>query len=196
MLHGLEVPRSGRVAWELVPTSVEMRFMPATLADSPRTRGQAVPAASTSGRKIVPSSCASTGTRHSRAESVGWTATELDSLFATLSAQAFQSEPLAVLLTDLLSEADLNDEARAVLAPHLVSALRKAMLEPGRMVSRVHLSSILRHVPRDRLFALPTAVKLRRGTARLGVIERRGSAGAQRMVCTTRIVRHRPRKPV
>ena len=160
VLHGLEVPRSGRVAWELVPTSVEMRFMPATLADSPELADRLFRRIDQWAQDRAIKLCIDRNASLT-AESVGWTATELDSLFATLSAQAFQSEPLAVLLTDLLSEADLNDEARAVLAPHLVSALRKAMLEPGRMVSRVHLSSILRHVPRDRLFALPTAVKLR-----------------------------------
>ena len=95
------------------------------------------------------------------AQPMCWTSAELDSLGAALSAQAFQSEPLAALLTGWLSEANLNDDTHPMLAPHLMRALRQAMLESTPLAPSVHISNILRHVPRDRLFALPRSVELR-----------------------------------
>ena len=160
VLAGPQVRRSRRVAWELCPAGVEIRPLPAVLADNPDLAGKLFddldPWAQERNVKLCIDRNASL-----TAQPMRWTLSELDSLFATLSAQAFQSEPLAALLTDLLSEADLNDDARAVLAPHLMRALRQAMIESASLAPSAHISNILRHVPRNRLFALPRSVELR-----------------------------------
>ena len=160
VLAGPQVRRSRRVAWELCPAGVEIRPLPAVLADNPDLADKLFddldPWAQERNVKLCIDRSASL-----TAQPMRWTLAELNSLFASLSAQAFQSEPLAALLTDLLSEADLNDDARAVLAPHLMRALRQAMIESASLAPSAHISNILRHVPRDRLFALPTSVELR-----------------------------------
>ena len=160
VLAGPQVRRSRRVAWELCPAGVEIRPLPAVLADNPDLADKLFddldPWAQDRNVKLCIDRSASL-----TAQPMRWTLAELDSLFAALSAQAFQSEPLAALLTDLLSEADLNDDARAVLAPHLMRALRQAMIESASLAPSAHISNILRHVPRDRLFALPRSVELR-----------------------------------
>ena len=160
VLAGPQVRRSKRVAWELCPVGVEIRPLPAVLADNPDLADKLFddldPWTQERNVKLCIDRSASL-----TAQPMRWTLAELDSLFATLSAQAFQSEPLAALLTDLLSEADLNDDARAVLAPHLMRALRQAMIESASLAPSAHISNILRHVPRDRLFALPRSVELR-----------------------------------
>ena len=141
---------------------------------------------STGGRKNATSSCASTGghpSQRSRCAGPWRNSTRCLPHFRRKRSNLnrFQSEPLAAPLTDLLSEADLDDDARAVLAPHLIRALRQAMLQSASLAPSAHISNILRHVPRDRLFALPGSVR-RRGVFRASVvIERCDSASAQRV---------------
>ncbi len=159
-IAGPEVLPSSRVAWELVPAGVELRPLPRTLADRPELADSLFDnlgrwAQDRNVRLCVDRSASLT------AHAMSWTAEELDSLFAALSPQAFHSEPLAALLSGLLAEADLNDDSRVVVAPHLLGALRKAMLGYSPFAPSTHISNILGHVPRDRLFALPRPVELR-----------------------------------
>ena len=160
VLHGPGVPRSKRVSWELVPTGAELRSMPGVLVDSPELADRLFDnlgrwAEDRNVKLCIDRSASLT------AQPMSWTSAELGSLFAALSSQAFQSEPVAALLSDLLSEVDLSDPARVVVAPHLVTALRKAMLAAVRFAPSVHISNILGHVPHDRLFVLPRSVELR-----------------------------------
>ncbi len=160
VLSGPEVPRSNRIAWELVPAGVELRSLPAIVVDNPDLADKLFDdvhrwAQDRNVKLCIDRSASLT------AQPIRWTSAELDSLCAELSALAFQSESLAALLTGWLSEADLNDDARSMLAPHLMRALRQAMLESTLFAPSVHISNILRHVPRDRLFALPRSVDLR-----------------------------------
>ena len=161
VLAGPSVPRSRRVAWELASADVELRSLPAILAGNPDLADKLFDALDRWAQERNVKLCIDRSASLT-ARPMCWTSAELGALFATLSAQAFQSEPLAALLTDLLSEADLNDDVPAVLAPHLVRALRQAMLESPSFAPSAHISDILRHVPRDRLFALPKSVELRR----------------------------------
>ena len=154
VLAGPEVPRARRVAWELATAGAELRSLPAILADSPELAdnlfGDLHGWAQARNVKLCIDQSASL-----TAQPMSWTPAELRSLLDSLSAQAFLSPPLAALLASWLSEAELNDDARDVLAPNLVRALRQAMLETMQFAPSVHISNILQHVPRDRLFALP-----------------------------------------
>ena len=160
VLKGAAVRPAERVAWRLVPTGFELRYLPAILADRPELVDKLFEDidrwAQDRNITLCIDRCASL-----TAQPMRWAVKELASLCATLSPRAFQSEPLATLLTHLLSEADLNNEDQIKLAPHLVNALRRAMCESTRMAPSFHLSNILRHVPRDRFFALPKSVEHR-----------------------------------
>jgi hypothetical protein len=90
-----------------------------------------------------------------------WAADDLDSLFAVLSPRAFQSGALAPLLADFLDSVDLEEANRRAVGPHLVSALRKAMIEPAPLSPSEYMSAILAHVPHGVLFPLPTSVEHR-----------------------------------
>ena len=160
VLEGPEVPRSRRVAWHLVPTGVELRSLPATLADSPERVNKLFDDIDQWAQDRNTTLCID-GSASLTAQPMRWTLTELDSLFAVLSPRAFHSEPLAALVKDLLSKADLNDDDRTVLAPHLVRAFRQAMLETTPLAPSSYLSHILGYVPRDLVFALPRSVELR-----------------------------------
>ena len=157
VLAGPEVRPAGRVAWELAPAGAELRSLPATLADSPeladRLFGHLHGWAQARNVKLCIDQSASL-----IAEPMRWPPAELDSLLQSLSAQAFLSPPLAALLASWLSEAVLSEDARAVVAPHVVRALRQAMLGTMRLAPSNHISDILQHVPRDRLFALRSAM--------------------------------------
>lgn len=149
-----------RVAWRLIPIDAKLRSLPAILADSPKLVDRLFDHIGRWAQDQEITLCIDRSTSLT-AKPIQWTATELDSLFATLSPQAFQSEPLATLLTNLLTEAELNDDHRTMLAPSLVDAFRRAIVGPNRLAPSSHLKSILAHVPRDRLFALPVSVQRR-----------------------------------
>lgn len=160
VLSGPEVARSGRVAWELAPAGVELRPLPAILAYNPELADKLFDDVHQWAQERNVKLCIDRSASLT-AQPMRWTTAELDSLFAALSAQAFQSEPLAAVLTGWLSEAHLNENDLHLLAPHLVRVLRQAMLESTRFAPSDHISNILQHVPRDRLFALPRSVELR-----------------------------------
>ena len=157
VLAGREVRPAERVAWKLAPAGAELRSLPAILADSPeladRLFGHLHGWAQARNVKLCIDQSASL-----IAQPMRWPPAELDSLLQSLSAQAFLSPPLAALLASWLSEAVLSEDARAVVAPHVVRALRQAMLGTMRLAPSNHISNILQHVPRDRLFALPPAM--------------------------------------
>ena len=160
VLAGPEVPRARRVAWELTAAGAELRPLPTILADRPELVDKLFRdlhrwALDGNITLCIDQNASLTG------QPMRWTSEELGSLFDSLSVQAFQSDPVAALLASWLSEADLNDDARAVIAPHLMRALRQAMHETVAFAPSVHVSNILQHVPRDRLFALPGAIELR-----------------------------------
>ena len=149
-----------RVAWRLIPMVAELRSLPAILANSPELVDRLFDhidrwAQSRSITLSIDQSASLT------AQPIQWTVAELDSLFATLSPQAFQSERLAELLANLLMEVVLPPHRQGILARHLVRAFRKAMIERRRLAAHADLKSVLDHVPRDRFFALPGSVQLR-----------------------------------
>ena len=150
----VHVLQSGSVAWHLVPSDAKLRPLPAILANRPEQVARLFDRIYQWAQDQKIALCINRDASLT-AQPMRWTSDELDSLFTTLSPQAFQSEPLATLLTNLLTEAKLDDEHRAMLAPRLVNAFRKAMIEPNRLASSSHLKKILAHVPRDQLFALP-----------------------------------------
>lgn len=160
VLQGPTFPPSGRVAWRLIPIDAKLRSLPAILTDSPKLVDRLFDHIGQWAQDQEITLCIDRSASLT-AKPIQWTATELDSLFATLSPQAFQYEPLATLLTNLLKDAELNDDHRTMLAPRLVKAFRKAIVGPNRLAPSSNLKSILTDVPRDRLFALPVAVQRR-----------------------------------
>ena len=152
--------QSWEVAWELPPADVELRSLPAMLANSPELAGNLFGDVDRWARKRNIKLCIDRSASLT-ARPMSWTTEELQSLFATLSTHAFQSGSLAALLAKFLSEVNLTDDTRTELAPHLVRAVRRAMQENTPFVQSGHISNILRVVPRDLLFALPQSVKLR-----------------------------------
>ena len=149
-----------RVAWRLIPMVAELRSLPAILANSPELIDRLFNhiyrwAQSRSITLCIDQSASLT------AKPIQWAVAELDSLFATLSPQAFQSERLAELLANLLTEVELTPHRQGILARHLVRAFRKAMIERRRLAAHADLKNVLDHVPRDRFFALPGSVQLR-----------------------------------
>ena len=160
VLQGPTFPPSERVAWRLIPIDVKLRSLPAILADSPKLVDRLFDHIGQWAQDQKITLCIDRSASLT-AKPIQWTATELDSLFATLSPQVFQSEPLATLLTNLLKDAELNDDHRTMLAPRLVNVFRKAIVGPNRLAPSSNLKSILTDVPRDRLFALPVSVQRR-----------------------------------
>ena len=160
VLQGPTFPPSERVVWRLIPIDAKLRSLPAILADSPKLVDRLFDHIGQWAQDQEITLCIDRSASLT-AKPIQWTATELDSLFATLSPQAFQFEPLATLLTNLLMEAKLNDDHRTMLAPRLLNTFRRAIVGPNRLAPSSRLKSILAHVPRDRLFALPVSVQRR-----------------------------------
>ena len=158
LVRVLEAP-SG-IVWRLVPSENILRPLPASVSDGPRKivelfGGIHSWAAATGAHLVVDKSAALS------AEPMVWTDDDLGALFAGLSARAFQSRDLARLLTDFLSAAMLGDAERAAIGPHLVAALRKAMIETQALASNELVKSILAHVLPGTLFPLPASVENR-----------------------------------
>lgn len=154
----LEAP-SG-IVWHLVPSGNILRPLPASVSDGPRKIEELFGGihswATAKGAHLVVDKSAALS-----AEPMVWTADDLDALFAGLSSRAFQSRDLARLLADFLSAAMLGDAECAVVGPHLVEALRKAMIETQALASTELVKSALVHVPLGALFPLPTSVENR-----------------------------------
>ncbi len=150
----------GGIVWRVVPSGEALRPLPASVANAPRRIeelfGTIGSWAKASGARLVVGESAALS-----AVPIRWTAKDLDSVFAGLSPRAFQSRDLARLLVDFLDAATLGEAERWVIGPHLVLALRKAMLDTSPFVSTEFMRSILAHVPHGMLFPLPASVENR-----------------------------------
>lgn len=151
---------SGGIVWRLVPSGDALRPLPASVAEAPRRIEELFGAISSwaeaSGARLVVDESTALS-----AEPIRWTTEDLDSVFAGLSPRAFQSRDLARLLDDFLGTAKLGEAERATIGPHLIAALRKAMIETQALASPEFIRSILAHVPPGALFPLPASVENR-----------------------------------
>jgi hypothetical protein len=154
----LEAPRG--IVWRLVPSGNTLRPLTASVTDAPgkieELFGGIHAWAKAKGAHLVVDKSAALS-----AEPMVWTAEDLGTLFAGLSARAFQSRDLARLLADFLGATAPGEAERTAIGPHLVSALRKAMMEPLALAPAEHIRSILACVPHGLLFPLPASVEHR-----------------------------------
>ena len=173
----LEEPN--RMAWRTLPSKESLRPLPKSIAAFPKRIEELFPGvhrwASTNSRILCVDKEASL-----TAVPMAWVAHDLEALFALLSPRAFQSGTLASLLADFLEENDLSYDARQVIGPHLVAALRKAMDRSASMAPFEHLTRILSFVPESFLFPLPIVVEHRSilrslAAARTSILPLRGS---------------------
>jgi hypothetical protein len=151
---------SGGIVWRTVSSGDALRPLPASVADAPRRIEELFGsigswAEANHVRLIVDDSAALS------AEPLRWTAEDLSAIFSELSPRAFQSRDLARLLVDFLGAAMLHDTERAAVGPHVVVALRKAMMQTQPLASSELVKSILARVPPGALFPLPTSVENR-----------------------------------
>jgi hypothetical protein len=158
LVRVLEAP-SGNI-WRLVPSGSTLRPLPKSVADAPG-RIEELFAEIHSWAQTRKTILCLDKSASLTAESMRWAADDLDSLFAVLSPRAFQSGALAPLLADFLASVDLEEANRRAVGPHLVSALRKAMIEPAQLSAAEYVSAILAHVPYGLLFPLPPSVEHR-----------------------------------
>ena len=116
------------IAWRLIPDSVNLRSLPATLSDNPdridQLFGQLDQWTESANITLFVDKYASL-TKHQ----VCWEPIELKELFEGLSCRAFQSSALARILRDVLSEIVMDDKHREAIAPSIVDSLRRAMNE-------------------------------------------------------------------
>ena len=160
VLDGPDLPRSKRVAWRLVPTDATLRPLPAILASSSEHIDRLFERIDRWADAHDITLCIDRNICLTP-RPLQWDEDEFDSLFATLSPQAFQSEPLAALLNHLLTE--MPEDHRIRIARHMVAALRTAMLEvERRLAPSDHIKKLLRHIPASLFFALPQSVTDRR----------------------------------
>ena len=158
LVRVLEAP-SGNI-WRLVPSGSTLRPLPKSVADAPG-RIEELFAEIHYWAQIRKTLLCLDKSASLTAEPMRWASDDLDSLFAVLSPRAFQSGALAPLLADFLGSVDSEEANRRAVGPHLVSALRKAMVEPAPLSSAEYVSAILAHVPHGLLFPLPTSVEHR-----------------------------------
>jgi hypothetical protein len=158
LVRVLEAP-SGNI-WRLAPSGSTLRPLPKSVANAPG-RIEELFAEIHSWAQVRKTLLCLDKSTSLTAEPMRWAADDLDSLFAVLSPRAFQSGALAPLLADFLSSVDFEEANRRAVGPHLVSALRKAMIEPAPLSSSEYVSAILAHVPHGLLFPLPTSVEHR-----------------------------------
>ena len=160
VLDGPDLPRSKRVAWRLVPTDATLRPLPAILASSPEHIDRLFERIDRWADAHDITLCIDRSTCLTP-RPLQWDKDECDSLFETLSPQAFQSEPLAKLLDQLLIK--MPEDHRIRIAGHMVKALRTAMLEvERRLAPSDQIKKLLRHIPASPFFALPPSVTNRR----------------------------------
>jgi len=158
LVRVLEAP-SGNI-WRLVPSGSALRPLPKSVADA-AGRIEELFAEIHSWAQIRKTLLCLDKSASLTAEPMRWAADDLDSLFAVLSPRAFQSGALASLLADFLASIDLEEANQRAVGPHLVSALRKAMIDPAPLSPSEYISAILTHVPLGLLFPLPTSVEHR-----------------------------------
>jgi hypothetical protein len=158
LVRVLEAP-SGNI-WRLVPSGSTLRPLPKSVADAPGRIEELFAEIHSWAQKRKTLLCLDKSASLT-AEPMRWAADDLDSLFAVLSPRAFQSGALAPLLADFLASVDLEEANRRAVGPHLVFALRKAMIEPAPLSASEHVSAILAYVPHGLLFPLPTSVEHR-----------------------------------
>lgn len=158
LVRVLEAP-SGNI-WRLVPSGSTLRPLPKSAADAPGRIEELFAEIHSWAQDRKTLLCLDKSASLT-AKPMRWAADDLDSLFAVLSPRAFQSGALAPLLADFLASVDLEDANRQAVGPHLVFALRKAMIEPAPLSASEHVSAILAHVPIGLLFPLPTSVEHR-----------------------------------
>ena len=151
--------RRGAAVWRLVPPGPKLRPLPKSLVGSRGKIGDLFPGieAWAQARNVL--TCVDREAL--TAEEMHWTANDLDSLFALLSPKAFQSGPLAPLLASFLGSITPDEADRRAIGPHVVAALRKAMVEPVALAPSGHVSDVLRHVPQAALLPLPPTVEHR-----------------------------------
>lgn len=158
LVRVLEAP-SGNI-WRLVPSGSTLRPLPKSVADAPGRIEELFAEIHSWAHSRQTLLCLDKSASLT-AGPMRWAADDLDSLFAALSPRAFQSGALASLLADFLASVDFEEANRRAIGPHLVSALRKAMIEPAPLSPSEYVSAILAHVPPGLLFPLPTSVEHR-----------------------------------
>jgi hypothetical protein len=157
LVRVLEKP--GAAVWRLVPPGPKLRPLPKSLVGSRGKIGDLFPGieAWAQARNVL--TCVDREAL--TAEEMHGTANDLDSMFALLSPKAFQSGPLAPLLASFLGSITPDEADRRAIGPHVVAALRKAMIEPVTLAPSGHVSDVLRHVPQGALLPLPPTVEHR-----------------------------------
>jgi hypothetical protein len=158
LVRVLEAP--GGTVWRLVPSGRPLRPLPKSVADAPGRIEELFAEIHSWAQSRKTLLCLDKSASLT-AEPMGWAADDLDSLFTVLSPRAFQSGALAPLLADFLNSVDLEEANRRAVGPHLVSALRQAMIESAPLSASEYVSAILVHVPHGLLFPLPTSVEHR-----------------------------------
>jgi hypothetical protein len=155
LVRVLEAPNG--TIWRLVPSGSTLRPLPQSVADVPG-RIKELFGEIHSWAQIRKTLLCLDDTASLTVQPMRWSAGDLDSLFVDLSPRAFQSGTLAPLLADFLASVGSDEANRRAVGPHLVSAMRKAMIEPAPLSSSEYISAIVAHVPHDLLFPLPTSV--------------------------------------
>lgn len=172
LVRALEAP-SG-IVWRLVQSGNTLRPLPKSVTDAPGRIEELFEDihswAEAKGAYLVVDKGAALS-----AEPMCWTADDLGTLFGGLSSRAFQSRDLARLLGDFLDAAAPGEAERSTIGPHLVSALRKAMMETLVLAPAEQIKIVLNYVPQGLLFPLPASVEHRElfralASARAGVL--------------------------
>jgi hypothetical protein len=151
---------SGGPVWRVVSSMDTLRPLPVSFADTPQRVGDLFGDirgwAEANEVRLVVDSGAALSVRPIR-----WTAADLSTIFTGLSPRAFQSREFARLLVDFLGMAGLGDAERSAIGPHMVAALRKAMMETNAFAPSEFIKSALAHLPHGALFPLPPSVENR-----------------------------------
>ena len=148
---------SGAAIWRLASSDVALHPLPASVEGMSGKIEELFPdvhawVASKGARLIVDKRLALT------AEPVKWTSVDLERLFTGLTPRAFQSRDLSRLLGEFLETAEPDGLARAGIAPHILSALRKAMIGTPNFAPAELIRGILKFVPAEKIFPLPASV--------------------------------------
>lgn len=158
LVRVIEAP-NGNI-WRVVPSGSTLRPLPKSVADAPGRIEELFAEIHSWAQNRKTLLCLDKSASLT-AEPMRWAADDLDSLFTFLSPRAFQSGALARLLADFLASVDSEEANRRAVGPHLVSALREAMIEPAPLSPAEIVSAILFHVPHGLIFPLPTSVEHR-----------------------------------
>ncbi len=154
LVRVLEKPSAaGAAVWRLIPPGPKLRPLPKSIVEARGKIGDLFPGIEgwTQARNVL----LCVDREALTTEEMHWTADDLDTLFALLSQKAFQSGPLAPLLASFLGSIELDEADRRAIGPHLVAALRKAMIEPAALAASDHVSTVLKHVPHEFALVLP-----------------------------------------